>query len=70
VHPTAFGQLAIATKALEVLAADGMEVRVDPWELASWEETRLGRVRGDATYAYRRTKEEAKAAWLLARLRL
>jgi lysophospholipase L1-like esterase len=69
VHPTAFGQIAIACKALEVLAADGAEVRVDPWSLASWEETALGRARGDATYAYRRAKEEAKAALVLARLR-
>jgi hypothetical protein len=69
VHPTAFGQIAIACKALEVLAADGADVRVDPWELVDWDETALGRVRGDATYAYRRTKEELKATWLLARLK-
>ena len=69
VHPTAFGQIAIASKALEVLAADGADVRVDPWSLAGWDETRLGRLRGDATYAYRRTKEETKAAFLLAKLR-
>jgi lysophospholipase L1-like esterase len=65
VHPSAFGQIAIACKALEVLAADGADVRVDPWSLVNWEETPLGRLRGDATYAYRRTKEEAKAAWIL-----
>jgi lysophospholipase L1-like esterase len=69
VHPTAFGQIAIACKALEVLAADGADVRVDPWSLVDWEETALGRARGDATYAYRRTKEELKAAWRLARLK-
>ena len=68
VHPTAFGQIAIACKALEVLAADGAEVRVDPWDLVSWDETPAGRVRGDATYAYRRAREEAKAAWNLARI--
>jgi lysophospholipase L1-like esterase len=67
VHPTAFGQIAIACKALELLAADGMDVRADPWDLVSWEETALGRVRGDATYAYRRAKAEAKAA-IAARL--
>jgi lysophospholipase L1-like esterase len=70
VHPTAFGQLAMACKALEVLAADGADVRVDPWSLVNWEETATGRIRGDATYAYRRAKEEAKAAWILARLRI
>ncbi|MFL5840925.1 MAG: SGNH/GDSL hydrolase family protein [Thermoleophilaceae bacterium] len=69
VHPTAFGQIAIACKALEMLAADGMEVRADPWDFVSWEETAVGRVRGDATYAYRRVKEEAKAAARLLRLR-
>jgi lysophospholipase L1-like esterase len=63
VHPTAFGQIAIACKALEVLAADGADVRVDPWSLVNWEETALGRARGDATYAYRRAKEELKAAF-------
>ena len=30
VHPTAFGQVAIAERALDVLAADGMPVRVRP----------------------------------------
>src|SRR4051812_14883953 len=69
VHPTAFGQIALACKALEVLADDGAEVRVDPWSLASWEETATGRLRGDATYAYRRAKEELKAALLVARLK-
>src|SRR5436190_6726049 len=69
VHPTAFGQIALACKALEVLAADGADVRVDPWSLVDWEETPLGRLRGDATYAYRRSKEEAKAALLLGRLK-
>jgi lysophospholipase L1-like esterase len=67
VHPTAFGQIAIACKALERLAADGADVRADPWSLSTWDETRLGRLRGDATYLYRRTKEEAKAALALGR---
>jgi lysophospholipase L1-like esterase len=70
VHPTAFGQIAIACKALEVLAADGAVVRLDPWSLVDWQETPLGRARGDATYAYRRAKEELKAAAVLLRLRL
>ncbi len=64
VHPTAFGQIAIACKALEVLAADGAVVRADPWSLVSWEETRVGRLRGDLTYAWRRAKAEAKSAWV------
>ena len=70
VHPTAFGQIAIACKALEVLAADGADVRVDPWELVDWDESPLGRARGDATYGYRRSKEELKAAATLLRLRI
>jgi lysophospholipase L1-like esterase len=70
VHPTAFGQIAIACKALELLTADGMDVRADPWSLVSWEETPVGRLRGDATYAYRRIKAEAKAAAQLLRRRL
>jgi hypothetical protein len=70
VHPTAFGQIAIACKALEVLQADGMEVRADPWDLVNWDETPTGRLRGDLTYAYRRTKEELKAASVLLRLQL
>jgi lysophospholipase L1-like esterase len=69
VHPTAFGQIAIACKALEVLAADGVDVRANPWDFVTWEETAAGRVRGDTTYAYRRAKAEAKAAIKLARLK-
>lgn len=70
VHPTAFGQIAIACRALEALAEDGMRVRADPWSLVTWSETRLGRARGDATYVYRRAKEQARAALKLARLRV
>jgi lysophospholipase L1-like esterase len=70
VHPSAFGQIAMACKALAVLKADGAEVRLDPWDLVSWEETATRRLRGDMTYAYRRSKEELKAAALLLRLRL
>jgi lysophospholipase L1-like esterase len=70
VHPTAFGQLAIACKALEVLERDGMDIRADPWSLVNWDETPAGRLRGDMTYAYRRSKEELRAAALLLRLRL
>jgi lysophospholipase L1-like esterase len=69
VHPTAFGQIEIACKALAVLAADGMEVRADPWSLVSWEETATGRLRGEVTYAYRRAKAELRAALLKRTLR-
>jgi lysophospholipase L1-like esterase len=61
VHPTAFGQIAIAERALDVLAADGMAVRVRPSALIAYETTRVGRLRGDLTYAYRHAKVSARA---------
>jgi lysophospholipase L1-like esterase len=66
VHPTAFGQIAIAERALDTLAADGMPVRRRPSSLIAYETTRWGRLRGDATYAYRHAKVSARAAalWL------
>jgi lysophospholipase L1-like esterase len=57
VHPTAFGQIAIAERALDVLAADGMAVRVRPSTLIAYETTRWKRLRGDATYVYRQLKQ-------------
>ena len=57
VHPTAFGQIWIAERALDVLAADGMAVRVRPSTLIAYETTRWKRLRGDATYVYRRLKQ-------------
>ena len=70
VHPTAFGQIAIAERALDRLAADGMTVRRRPGEMISYETTRWRRLRGDATYAYRHAKVSAEAAYNLAKLRL
>jgi lysophospholipase L1-like esterase len=70
VHPTAFGQIAIAERALDVLARDGATVRTRPSELIRYETSRWGRLRGDATYAYRHAKVSAEAAMNLARLRL
>jgi lysophospholipase L1-like esterase len=61
VHPTAFGQIAIAERALDVLAVDGLEPRVRPSALISYETTRWKRLRGDATYVYRRAKVSAGA---------
>jgi len=63
VHPTAFGQIAIAEKALDVLAADGMPVKVRPSTLITYEVTPWKRLRGDATYAYRHAKVSARALW-------
>jgi lysophospholipase L1-like esterase len=62
VHPTAFGQVAIAEQALDVLAADGMDVRVRPSTLIHLgERTRLRALQGDWTYVYRALKETVRA---------
>jgi len=61
VHPTAFGQVAIAERALDVLAADGMTVRTRPQELIAFETTRWRRLRGDATYVYRQLKQAGRS---------
>jgi lysophospholipase L1-like esterase len=63
VHPTAFGQIAIAERALEVLSRDGVRTRLKPSSLISWETSWWGRLRGDATYAYRYVKEVWRVAW-------
>jgi lysophospholipase L1-like esterase len=53
VHPTAFGQIAIAERALAVLEHDGLHVRVAPASLIAYRTTRWGRLRGDMTYVRR-----------------
>jgi lysophospholipase L1-like esterase len=53
VHPTAFGQIAIAERALALLAADGLMTRIAPSSLIAYETTWSGRLRGDLTLAYR-----------------
>ncbi len=70
VHPTALGQIAIAERALDVLARDGLPVAVRPSALVYFETSRWGRLRGDATYAYRHSKVSVRAAGLLARERI
>jgi lysophospholipase L1-like esterase len=62
VHPTAFGQIAIAERALDVLARDGARIAVRPSTLIEWETTRWRRLRGDATYVYRWVKDGLRAA--------
>ena len=69
VHPTAFGQVEIAERALAVLARDGLPTRVLPSALIHWETTRWKRLRGDATYAYRQARQAARIAWWRARAR-
>jgi lysophospholipase L1-like esterase len=61
VHPTAFGQIAIAERALDVLAADGMRVLTRPSSLIEYETRWWSRLRGDASYAYRHIKVSARA---------
>lgn len=62
VHPTALGQIAIAERALDLLGAAGMRIAVRPSQLICYRTTRLGRLRGDLTYAYRSLKERARTA--------
>jgi GDSL-like Lipase/Acylhydrolase family len=68
VHPTAFGQVWIAERALDVLARAGMEVRVRPSTLISpRERTRWRALQGDWTYVYRRLKVLRAQAWAAGR---
>ncbi len=61
VHPTAFGQIAIAQRALAALTADGLPTRVAPSTLIRYETTRRQRLRGDLTYVYRHAKVSGRA---------
>jgi hypothetical protein len=56
VHPTAFGQIAIAERALAMLERDGLPTRVPPRSVVVFETTWWRRLRGDATYVYRYAK--------------
>ncbi len=69
VHPTAFGQVAIAERALATLAGDGLATRIQPASLINFRTTRGGRLRGDWTYAYRSAKLCAHTAIRLLRER-
>ena len=60
VHPTALGQVAIARRALAVLAADGMRVRADPATLISLSRSRTGALWGDFNYLYRDLKQRGR----------
>jgi hypothetical protein len=67
VHPTAFGQIAIAERALAVLERDGLPARVPPASLIRFSTTRAGRLRSDWTYTYRTAKAWARFAALKLR---
>jgi lysophospholipase L1-like esterase len=62
VHPTAFGQIAIAERALALLADDGLPTAVPPASLIAYETTPWKRLRGDLTYLYRHAKVTARSA--------
>jgi lysophospholipase L1-like esterase len=66
VHPTAFGQIDIAERGLDMLARDGVVVFVRPSSLIAYRTTRWQRLRGDATYAYRHAKVSGRAVALRA----
>jgi lysophospholipase L1-like esterase len=62
VHPTAFGQIAIAERALATLERDGLPTRVPPRSVVVFDTTWWERLRGDATYAYRYAKGMLRGA--------
>jgi lysophospholipase L1-like esterase len=66
VHPTAFGQVDTAERALDVLARDGVSGSVRPSSLIAYRTTWWQRLRGDVTYVYRHSKVSARAAALRA----
>jgi lysophospholipase L1-like esterase len=68
VHPTAMGQIAIAERALQVLAADGLPTRVGPRTLANPDDGPGARRGALRTYVYRVIRREAWI-WLSARRR-
>jgi lysophospholipase L1-like esterase len=61
VHPTAFGQVAIAERALAVLAGDGLPAHTAPASMIRYRTTRRRRLQGDMTYVYRATKLHVRA---------
>jgi lysophospholipase L1-like esterase len=66
VHPTAFGQIDIAERVLDVLARDGVSVSVRPSSLIAYRTTWWQRLRGDVAYVYRHCKVSARSAALRA----
>jgi lysophospholipase L1-like esterase len=71
VHPTSFGQIAIAERVLSAVEVQGMVVRAAPHNMVFYDITAAKRLRSDATYVYRHAKVSVKAAALelLARAR-
>jgi lysophospholipase L1-like esterase len=69
VHPTAFGQIAIAERALAVLERDGLVARAAPSSMIRWDPSRRARLRGDTGYVWRTIKLHWGAALGSRRLR-
>ena len=67
VHPTAFGQIAIAERALAVLDRDGLPARAAPASMISYSIGRRGRLQSDVTYVYRALRQ--RLLWALVRAR-
>jgi lysophospholipase L1-like esterase len=70
VHPTAFGQIDIAERALAVLEGAGMHVAARPSRMIHYSPSRRQRLQGDWTYVYRRAKVTAGLPWVRARMAL
>ena len=70
VHPTAFGQIDIAERALSVLSGDGMPVAARPSRMISYTPSRQQRLQGDWTYVYRHAKVSTRSAALRVRFAL
>ncbi len=60
VHPTAMGQIEIATRALEVLRSDGLTAKTDPRTLATPDDGPQARRRAALTYAWRSLKRDVQ----------
>ena len=60
VHPTAMGQIDIATRALTVLQADGLPARTQPRTLATPTDDQKARIRAALAYAWRSLKQQLR----------
>ena len=67
VHPTAFGQIDIAERALAVLERAGMRMEVRPSSLIVYSPSWRERLKSDLTYVYRHAKVSARSGWIRAR---
>jgi lysophospholipase L1-like esterase len=59
VHPTAFGQISIAERALDVLSSAGLTIRQHPSTMITFDPSWFERLKYDWAYIYRRLKQAA-----------